>query len=334
MLILFLLLLLTALASAFFSGSETGFVSWNPLKVAHAAATGNINARIAMRLMSHRGQLLAAILTGNNICNVLAALVFINFYERVDSAVSLNLAAVSSPESLFLTPVLLLFGEVLPKMLFRTYPYRLTLRIVPVMAVVYYATTPFFWVFGRVAKVFDSRAGESESRNAKVREEIVLVAVEGAKRGTLFESADNIMKNTLEMKGKNIGALAVPLDDWKKLRPVCRVSQMLSELNAGALSGADEIVVFDDELKAPAGYVSLLDAAAHCGDELKTFGTLMKPLPRVKGGMEILACMRRLPPDSPRYYAVLEGDAVTALLDKMSLYEAAFVEKNNFYEKK
>jgi len=330
MLILFLLLLLVTLASAFFSGTETGFVSWNPLKVAHAAATGNIRARIAMRLMNHRGQLLAAILTGNNICNVLAALIFINLYERIDGAVSLNLAAVSSPESWFLTPVLLLFGEVLPKMLFRTYPYRLTLKIVPVMAVVYYAAAPFFWVFGRAAKIFDGRAGVSESASAKVREEIVLVAVEGAKRGTLFESADTVMKNTLEMKGKNIAALAAPLDTWRKKRPVCRVSQMFSELNAGALSGADEIVVFDDELKAPAGYVSLLDVAARGGDELKTFGTLMKPLPSVNGSMEILACLRRFPPDSPRYYAVLENGAVTAVLDKMSLYEAAFVEKKQF----
>jgi len=327
MLILLLLLLLTALASAFFSGSETGFVSWNPLKVAHAAAQGNINARMAMRLMNHRGQLLAAILTGNNICNVLAALAFINLYERIDNAVPINLAAISSPESWFLTPALLLFGEVLPKLLFRTYPYRLTMKTVPVLMVIYYATTPFFWVFGRMAKIFDSRAGESETRNAKVREEIVLVAVEGAKRGNLFESADSIMKNTLEMKGKNIGSLAVSLDEWKKHRPVCRVSQMLSELNAGALFGADEVVVFDDELKAPAGYVSLLDVAVRRGDELKTFGSLMKPIRRVKSSMEILACMRRLPPDSPRYYAVVENDAVTAVLDKMSLYELAFVEK-------
>ena len=327
MLILFLLLLLIAFASAFFSGSETGFVSWNPLKVAHAAAKGNINARMAMRLMNHRGQLLAAILTGNNVCNVLAALVFINLYERIDSAVPVNLAAISSPESWFLTPVLLLFGEVLPKLLFRTYPYRLTMKTVPALAALYYATTPFFWIFGRVAKIFDSRAGESESLKAKVREEIVLVAVEGAKRGTLFESADSIMKNTLEMKGKNIGSLAVPLDEWKRGRPVCRASQMFSELSAGSLSGADEIVVFDDGLNAPIGYVSLLDAAARRGDELKTFGSLVKPLPRVRGGMEILACIRRLPPDSPRYCAVEENGAVTALLDKMSLYEAAFVEK-------
>jgi hypothetical protein len=70
-----------------------------------------------------------------------------------------------------------------------------------------------------------------------------------------------------------------------------------------------------------------LDAAAHRGDELKTFGSLVKPLPRVKGGMEMLACIRRLQPDSPRYYVAEENGVVTGLLDKMSLYEAAFVEK-------
>ena len=325
MLILSLLLLLCVLGSWFFSGSETGFVTCNPLKVSHAAAQGDFTARLAMRLMNGRGQLLSVILIGNNVCNVGAALIFVRFFERLDALFAFDLSRIPSPESLFLTPVLLFFGEILPKSLYRTYPFRLTMKSVPVLTVLFYLMSPLFWVFGLASRVLGARGGDS-SRNADVREEIVLVAVEGAKRGSIFEGADRIMKNTLGMKGMSVASLSVALDEWKRGPGVYRLSQALSEF--GVCAGgpaADEVVVFDDELKAPAGYVSLLDAAARRGDGMRTFGSLLKPLPRVRGGMEILSCLRRMRPGSPRYHLVVSGDAAVGILDKMALFEAAFV---------
>jgi hypothetical protein len=40
--------------------------------------------------------------------------------------------------------------------------------------------------------------------------------------------------------------------------------------------------------------------------------------------MEILPSLRRMPPESPRFYAVVNNGAVTAVLDKMELFRAAF----------
>jgi CBS domain containing-hemolysin-like protein len=324
MLILSLLLLLCVLGSWFFSGSETGFVTCNPLKVSHAAAQGDFTARLAMRLMNRRGQLISVILIGNNVCNVGAALIFVRFFEHLDALVALDLSRIPSPESIILTPVLLFFGEILPKSLYRTYPFRLTMKSVPALTVLFYLMSPLFWVFGLASRIFGGRFSES-LRNADVREEIVLVAVEGAKRGSIFEGADRIMENTLGMKGRSVSSISVPLDEWKRGPGVYRLSQALSEF--GMCAGgpaADEVVVFDDELKAPAGYVSLLDAAACRRDAIKTFGAFLKQLPRVKGGMEILSCLRRMRPDSPRYHLVVSGDAAVGILDKMALFEAAF----------
>jgi CBS domain containing-hemolysin-like protein len=324
MLILSLLLLLCVLGSWFFSGSETGFVTCNPLKVSHAAAQGDFTARLAMRLMNRRGQLISVILIGNNVCNVGAALIFVRFFEHLDALVALDLSRIPSPESIFLTPVLLFFGEILPKSLYRTYPFRLTMKSVPFLTALFYLTSPLFWVFGLMSKVFGGRFSGS-SRSVDVREEIVLVAVEGAKRGSIFEGADQIMKNTLGMKGVSVSSISVPLDEWKRGPGVYRMSQTLSEFGACAGgAAADEVVVFDDALKAPVGYVSLLDAAAHSRDGMRTFGELLKPLPRLKGGMEMLYCLRRMRPGSPRYHLVVSGDAAVGLLDKMSLFGAAF----------
>ena len=328
MLILSLLLFICVLSSWFFSGSEIGFISWNPLKVAHAAGQGNFTARLAMRLMNKRGQVLAVILVGNNVTNIVVALIFIMLFKEICAAVPDTLAfyltRIPSPESLFLTPVLIVFGEILPKSLYRTYPFRLTMKHVPILTALYYLMSPLLWIFGAASKLMGG-GPSAEARNAAVREEIVLVAVEGARRGTIFESADRVMKNTLGMKGRRIGEITAGLDEWKSGSAAYGKSQMLSEFRAGAET--DEVIVFDDATGQPAGYVSLLDAAAHRGNELKTFGMLMKPLPRIRNRMEILACMRRMPPNSPRYYLVMDGDeVVVGILDKMAMYEAAFAE--------
>jgi len=324
MLILFILLAFCVLFSGFFSGSETGFVSWNPLKVSHAAAQGGLAARLGMRLINRRGRLLAVILIGNNICNVGAALIFARIFERIDMTVmSLDLSKIPSPESWFLTPILLVFGEVIPKFLYRKYAFSLTLKSVPVLAFFFYVTSPIFWVWGAFSKIFGVASGRAHT--ADVREEILLVAVEGVRRGNIFECADRVMRNTLGMKGNGVGALAEGIGDWKTSHTVYRRSQLLTEFSGDGGICADEIVVFEDDLSAPIGYVTLLDAAeARGGNVLATFGSLMKPLPHLRVGMEALSCLRRMPQDSPRYHLVLDGNGAAAILDKRVLFEAAF----------
>jgi hypothetical protein len=322
MIMLLILLALCVCGSAFFSGSETGFVSWNPLKVSHAASQGSFAARLGTRLIKERGRLLAVVLIGNNICNVGGALIFARLFEQIDAAVSLDLSVIPSPESWFLTPAVLIMGEVIPKFLYRKYAFSMTLKSVPALAFFFYIASPVFWVLGAFGKIFGIAGG---ARNADVREEILLVAVEGVRRGNIFECADLVMKNTLGMKGNGVEAFALGIGEWKTRRTVYRRSQLLSEFSGdGGGLCADEVVVFEDDFSAPAGYVSLLDAAARRNVDLATFGSLMKPLPRLRMGMEALSCLRRMPQDSPRYHLVFSGNKAEAILDKRALFEAAF----------
>jgi len=322
MLALAVLLILCILGTGFFSGSETGFVSWNPLKVSHAAARGDFAARLGMRLIKGRGRLLASILICNNVCNVGAALIFARLFERIDAAVPLDLSRIPSPESWFLTPVVLIFGEVIPKFLYRKNAFSMTLKSVPALFFFFYLMSPVFWALGAFSKILGVKASP---READVREEIVLVAVEGARRGSIFDCADRVMRNTLGMKGKPVWAFAVGVGEWKERRAVYRRSQLLSEFGGDAGAGADEVVVFEDDYSAPAGYVPLLDAAARRGGgDLVTFGAVMKPMPRLRAGVEALACLRRMPQDSPRYHLVLNENGAAGILDKVTLFEAAF----------
>ena len=83
--LIYLLLLLVALLifSGFSSGSETGMMASNKVKLRHNSKKSR-GARRALRLLARPDILLSAILVGNNFANILASsvvtIIFIDYF--------------------------------------------------------------------------------------------------------------------------------------------------------------------------------------------------------------------------------------------------------------
>jgi CBS domain containing-hemolysin-like protein len=289
--------------------------------VAHRAGQGDFNARIAIFLMNHKDRFLSTILIGNNICNVGATLVFVALFMQMDAWVPLDLSRIPSPESWFLTPLMVLFGEMLPKSLYRTYSFRLTLRSIPVMGVLYFLFLPFTWLLS-LGSVFVKKSERGSSYRTKAREEMVLMAGEGARRGTLFESANIVMENTLRFKDRVLKELVIGMPQWQENHPVLSQAQTVG--SARLQVGRDsEVIVFSQETGVPVGVVGVTDLAAANPDS--TLVNVASPLPVLYSDMTILNCLRKIGESAPRFFLVkdVEG-AGFGVLDKMDLFEAVF----------
>ena len=109
-----ILLLLLLLCSALVSGSEVAFFSLSPSYIKEAANASNKSERTIAHLRKNPRRLLAIILLLNNLINIATVLVFA-------SLTSLFFEAILQPWLQFLfevgviTAVVLLFGEILPK---------------------------------------------------------------------------------------------------------------------------------------------------------------------------------------------------------------------------
>lgn len=110
-----ILIILLLILSAFFSGSEIAFATCNKQRLIMAAETGNKKAKEALYISNHFTASLSAILLGNELVNTAA------------SSAAAVLAITLSPENqsgaqtvagLILTVALLIFGEILPKVIF------------------------------------------------------------------------------------------------------------------------------------------------------------------------------------------------------------------------
>ena len=106
--LLFFILFILFLLSAFFSGSETALMALNRYKLKHLAKS-NRGARLAVQLLDQPDRLIGLILLGNNLVNILITQLATLIGFRIAGNVGVALATGA------LTFMLLIFAEVTPK---------------------------------------------------------------------------------------------------------------------------------------------------------------------------------------------------------------------------
>ncbi|KAF0809338.1 hypothetical protein A167_01930 [Alcanivorax sp. S71-1-4] len=103
------ILVVLIIASAFFSGSETGMVALNRYRLRHLARHGHRGARRVEKLLARTDRLLGVILIGNNFVNnyaaTIAALLALAWFGNTGAAVA----------PIVFTIIMLIFAEVTPK---------------------------------------------------------------------------------------------------------------------------------------------------------------------------------------------------------------------------
>ena len=100
--------------SAYFSASEIAFNSANKMRLRKAGENGCVTSRIAHNICDKFTTSLSAILIGNNLANIAIStcttLIVMNLFVN-------NVAFASTVATILVTVVILIFGEIVPKVL-------------------------------------------------------------------------------------------------------------------------------------------------------------------------------------------------------------------------
>jgi magnesium and cobalt exporter, CNNM family len=108
-----LLFLLCLILSAFFSSSETAFISVNPYSLEYQERKGSRGAALARRILARTNDLLATILVGNTLVNAAAASIATSIFVGVLPDHQRSRAVLYA--TVATTVLLLVFGEINPK---------------------------------------------------------------------------------------------------------------------------------------------------------------------------------------------------------------------------
>ena len=114
-----LLILITLLFSAFFSGMEIAFVTSNKLRLQMDLQKETLTSSILSIFFAHPDRYISTILVGNNIALVIYGMQMAILLEPFLQSVLPNAALVGLGQTFLSTVVILITGEFLPKMIFR-----------------------------------------------------------------------------------------------------------------------------------------------------------------------------------------------------------------------
>jgi putative hemolysin len=145
---------------AFFAASEIALVSADDLKVRAGSEGGHERSRVLNGLLANRDRLLALTLTGTNVATVVAAVVLTSYLHQSGRHHLVYLAP------FILTPITLVLGESIPKLLTLTNPHAFALRaarplrfLATILAPLLYAETVLSRMLRRLAGVpFDAES--------------------------------------------------------------------------------------------------------------------------------------------------------------------------------
>lgn len=204
-----LLILFFLLLKGFFSGSEIAMVNSDKLKLRHKAKMGDHGASLVLKLFKTPDVILGTTLVGTNLATVsistLGALICIDYFGASGDLISI----------LILTPILLIFGEVVPKSIFQQEADDLAGYIIYVLRLFSYLFYPLIVIFSLFAR-FATRivGGGTTPQNMFITREELRVLLDGSDSASAPSTIDRKrIRRIIRFADTTVGEAMIPLAD-------------------------------------------------------------------------------------------------------------------------
>jgi len=253
-----LIVIITLLFSAFFSGMEIAFVSSNKLKIELEKKRGIISARVFSFFLKNQGSFISTMLVGNNIALVIYG-IFIALILEPPLAVFISSSfIVFLLQTIISTLLILVTAEFLPKVLFRIDPNK-TLSFFALPTVLFYIilfplvriiTICSNWILRVIMK---QDIGELEVSFGKVDlDHFVKEATDSMHNKEEIENEVQIFQNALDFSELRVRECMIPRTEVIALEENESIEVLKKTLTETGLS---KILIYREDIDNIIGYV-------------------------------------------------------------------------------
>lgn len=150
--------------SAFFSGSETAFFSLTKIQIKKLEKSNNKSSKRILRLLNNPKELLVIILLGNTIVNVAAASTAALFAIRIGEKYlqHFSQSILMMIEIIIMTILLLIFGEIAPKLLAFSSPEKIARSSSLILEIIKYLFWPIIKILKLISSIFTIKKQQVE----------------------------------------------------------------------------------------------------------------------------------------------------------------------------
>lgn len=292
----FIGILFFLLGSIFFSASETVILCVNSFRLRHQKAEGSKEAERILSMLDKPEVLMVAILVGNNFSNVaISSLATYYFGEHIPSD-SIFAAHIPVLSSMVLTPLLLFFGEIMPKNL----SHRFATEIV---YYVYRPLTFFIWFFrpaiylikkctDLVSYMIGSDAGSVGSSFSP--KEFMHMMKQSVDSGVVHKETGKMIRDTLEFRETLAKEVMVPLMEMSAIS--VDNTRVVDFLDFARRNHFTRYPVFADRIDRIIGYVNVYEVLSRKKDDMQPLRDFVRPITFVPNSLcidKLFTNMRR-----------------------------------------
>ncbi|HWF19774.1 MAG TPA: CNNM domain-containing protein [Verrucomicrobiae bacterium] len=286
------------------SGMEAGVLALSRLRIRQMLRAGNPNARALLDYLERPEDFLWTILVGNMLANFIAVGLMVVLLRRwLDPYPGFFLIS-------FLALMFLFYAlfELLPKMLFRMFPNRLTLAIARPFRLIHLVLSPLVKLITTVSQRFLKWTGGRAFMGHLFgsREEMRLVMQESAQGLTSEER--QMINRVLDLQNRTVRDIAIPMDKVATLTMQTRMGDALKISQERRLSRFPVWRGEGNERKI-VGLVSLRAVVYQAElDPEKTAGDYVRPALYMEENMRLEEALKRMQRSGQRLAIVLGHD--------------------------
>jgi putative hemolysin len=271
-----IILILLLISSALISGSEIAFFSLNQTDINELSNNGK-EKNVVVTLLERPRKLLATILITNNFINILIVLLFASLAETLfgDFNISLDLYFFEVPirfllEILLVTFLILLFGEVLPKVYASRNALLFAKKMSKFIHTVNILLTPFSTPLIAITKWIEQKLG-SKASNFSV--ETLSQALELTSRDATSKDEQKILHGIVNFGNTETVQIMKPRIDVFALSDTETYEEVLSKI---LTNGYSRNPVYSENIDTIIGVLYAKDLLAHLNKKTFNWQTLLR----------------------------------------------------------
>ena len=262
--IMWIALVLCIVLSGLFSAMETAYSTASKVRLTTMSDEGDKKAGKVLKLLNNYEKVLFTVLVGNNIVNIiattLATLLFIAMMGDIGATVS----------TIVITVVVLLFGEISPKMLAKQHPEGFAKNVYGFLRVCMFILTPITfildgwkWLLSKIFR-FPQTASFSE-------EELITIVETAENEGQLEKHESELIRSAIEFEDLDVRDIMVPRVNVEAVPEDATMEEIYKVF---VESGYSRLPVYRDDIDTIVGILHEKDFSVLLHDG----GTDIKPL--------------------------------------------------------
>lgn len=303
--------------SAFFSGAETGYYRLSIPRVNIDAQAGDKTAKRILWFVHNPSYFVATTLIGNNVANYITTLAigWASIAAFTSAADQVEIIA-----TVLMSPVVFLFGELLPKNLYYRAPLSRMRRDIQLFRGFFALFIPLSWPLVALSKVFERMSGSSAKPLDVLigRNRLLQVVHHGRREGVLTEVQSQLANGILQTASQPVANSMTPVQRVLGISETATREEMLTFARRYGLASIP--IHREGQPNEYVAYVRVVDLVLDTRSPVQLF----QPLPHVPLRSGKLEALLSLHEAGAAFGALVDNGRIAGLVSERGLVEQLF----------